>query len=92
MLPCTRAPVTLFVTDAVHTWHTDEESQGSPDKEVAMTKTWTWSRHGWVLQTPDQHADAVVADECVPTVPSLSLPAAQCREMTLRTRKSSAVS
>jgi hypothetical protein len=31
-----------------------------------MTKTWTWSRNGWVLQTPDQHTDAVVADEWVP--------------------------
>lgn len=31
-----------------------------------MTKTWTWSRNGWVVRTPDQHTDAVVADECVP--------------------------
>ncbi len=39
-----------------------------------MTKTWTWSRQGWVCSTPDPTANTVVAESGVPyravTLPS----------------------
>ena len=55
---------------------TVRDVSGARNVEVAMTKTWTWSRQGWVCSTPDPTANTVVAESGVPyravTLPSAS--------------------
>jgi hypothetical protein len=52
-----------------YTWVRDVS--GARNVEVCMTKTWTWSRQGWVCSTPDPTENTVVAESGFPTEPSL---------------------